>query len=149
MQAFYIISIYLLLRLFFEDWRTRSVNWYLFPSILVCSYFINSKVIENYLPNVITNLAIVLIQLITIVLYLKFKKYDWRNLTSNYFALGDILFLLVLSFSFETELFLMFNICSILLSIIIARIWKLKTIPFAGIQSLLLAFVLAFNLFIR
>lgn len=148
MFSLYIISISLLIKLFIEDWKNRSVQWYLFPFILVCTYFINSRVLENYWEVVIFNLVIVSIQLCTIILYLKIKNYDWRSLTSKYFALGDILFLLILSFSFSSEFFLIFNICSIVFSLIIARILKLKTIPFAGIQSLMFALVLGFNLII-
>lgn len=146
MLAVYIICIYLLLKLFLEDWRTRAVHWYLFPSILVCTLLINASTMEDYGYTIIANVSIVAIQIASILLYLKLRRYDWRLLTANYLALGDILFLLVLSFSLETEAFLIFNICSIVISLLVGLVWKLKTIPFAGIQSLMLALLWVFNL---
>lgn len=149
MLIVYVIFIFLLSILFVQDWKSRSVHLYLFPCILTCAIYVNTNLIANYKFVVLINLVIVLIQLSTIILYLIIKKYPWRKLTTNYFALGDILFLLILSFCLTTELFLIFNICSILISLFIARAMKLKTIPFAGIQALMLALILMFNVIIK
>ncbi len=144
----YIISIILLFILFAQDWKTRSVQWYLFPCILLCTIFINVYAIQNYISVVVFNLVIIIIQLSIILLYLKYKNYPWRKLTTIYFALGDILFLSILAFSFSTQTFLVFNICTIIMSLIIAHVFNLRTIPFAGIQSIFLAFLLMYKLIV-
>ena len=149
MLIVYIIFILLLLILFIQDWESRSVHWLLFPTILLCTIFVNVQAIQEYNINVVFNLLIILIQICVIVIYLKFNNYPWRKLTTDYFPLGDILFLLILAFSFSTQDFLIFNICTIIICLLVAKILDLKTIPFAGIQALMLALFLMFKAIIK
>jgi hypothetical protein len=142
-MAFYLLFVLLLLYLTYQDWKNRSVYWIIFPVLFVLNLYL------NYIPTVyidfLLNISIVLLQLTSIIIYLKIKGLRLSELFSKYFGFGDLLFLVVLSLSFKVDTFLIFNIVSLVFAILFSLMLKLKSIPFAGIQSFFLSVYIIYN----
>lgn len=147
MQLLTILFVLLLLYLTYHDWKSRSVYWVVFPLLFGLNLYLNSNN-DNLFFTYLQNMFIVLLQVASILVYLKIKGYKPSELFSKYFGLGDVLFLGVLGLSFTTEHFLLFNIFSLIGAIGLSLILKLKTIPFAGIQSALLSGYILYNNFL-
>ncbi len=142
------LLIILLIILFLQDLRYRAVSWIIFPAIFLLTFYYQLHWIEfeSLLYQFAINLFLVFFQISFLIVYLRITKRSWRELTSKYFAWGDILFLLILGLCFPVYFFLFFLITSIILSIIVSLILRFKTVPLAGFQSILLALVLVFNI---
>lgn len=130
------LFISLLIYLIYYDWKSRSVYWVVFPVLFGLNICINFS--DNLMERWLLNSAIILLQLCSILLYLKMKNYAFKDLFDKYFGLGDLLFLFVLSLSFNIEQYLVFNICTLLVSLVLAKLLKFGTVPFAGIQAIFL-----------
>ncbi len=143
MLALSIVFILTLIYLSYQDFKSRSVYWIVFPILFALSFYLNFQyyLIEVYLLN----LLVIALQIFTILIYLKIRGLKPAELFSKYFGLGDLLFLLVLCISFTLEHFLLFNICTLMFAIVVSYLMKLKTIPFAGIQAAFLSIYIIFN----
>lgn len=143
-----LILIISLIILFLQDIKSRAVSWVIFPIIFLSTLYIQLQSIQldELMIQFMINLFIILIQISFLMLYLKFTNKSWTELTSKYFAWGDILFFIILGLSFPIPFFIFFLIASIIISILISLILKFKTVPLAGFQAILFAFVLLFNI---
>lgn len=143
-----IVLILLLIVLFIQDLKFRAVSWLLFPLIFILVSFsqLQYHTLTQFIIQFAINLFLIFIQISFLLIYLHFTKRSWRELTSTYFAWGDILFLIILGASFPVYFFIVFIVMSIAISIIVSLILRFKTVPLAGFQSILLAMVLVFNI---
>ena len=134
-----ILIIFILGLVFREDLKYRAVRWYYFLVLLIL--FIWEFIDNGYkFQFVLINISFLLFQLINISLfaYIRFRTF---NIFKGTIGLGDILFWGILIFAFSPLNFLLFFISGAMFSLIVHLIFikaKNKTIPFAGLQSLLL-----------
>lgn len=106
-----IASAIALLPMILSDIRTREVNvlWLLLFGIIQF-YF-------NGISNVSYNLCIVLLLLFGMYLYLIFK-HGYKSKLTDYFGIGDILFLLSLTAAFPIREYIYFLIIGFIVSIV-------------------------------
>jgi len=145
-------TLLVLLAIFVQDIRSRSVYWILFPLLLVL--FIVSDLVRHelivglWLPTSL-NLGFLALQLIIITCYFSLKEKRWVNVSINLLGWGDILLLVSISFYLSFANFLFFHVVSFVLTLTSWLIWQLfadkksERIPLAGIQSLILAVFLS------
>lgn len=137
--------IVLLSFVFYQDFRFRAVYWFLFPILLIMSYF--------YVKNDVTpsswgfNAGFILLQLIGIWGYFSLKSKRPINFVNSYLGLGDILFFGILIIWFTPINFILFFIGSLVSTLFFLLIFKSKalkklTIPLAGIHAILLAIII-------
>jgi hypothetical protein len=87
--------------------------------------------------DLLFNLVLLAIQLLVLLLYLKFIKKS----VANMLGVGDVLFFFVMAFAFSTVGFVFFFSLSLLVSLLVWLLTnknKNKLIPLAGLQSVCL-----------
>lgn len=141
-----VILLILLILIFIQDMRFRAVSWVLFPMITLLFFLINSN--ESKLTSVSFNLLFLAAQIFFLWLYFSLKHRKPVNIFSQYIGLGDVLFLCAITFYFSPINFLFFYISSLILIILYVLIQKLmfansnNAIPLAGLQALLMCFII-------
>lgn len=140
------ISLLLLLIIFFQDVKERRVYWFLFPFIGISLGWLNRLELgtQQFLIQGIVNLGIVLVVLSILFGYAKFKI---KRPFNQVFGLGDLLFFLVISFSFPTISFIVLFVGGVLFSgsLHLASFGKKETVPLAGYMALFFAICLLVN----
>lgn len=143
-----LIFVFLLLLIFYEDFRDRSVHLFLFlSSISIGGYlFYIHSFFSFYAISLCYNLIFIIFLLGLIYLYAVFKL---KKKIRDVFGFGDVLFFVVLGVSFPTVTFFILFIASLLFSLIIFLTLKSKmtdkTVPLAGLQALFIAVFLVIN----
>jgi len=147
-----ILILLVLLVIFVQDIKSRSVYWILFPLLIVLfivSDLISHKAFSELWPPILLNLGFLVLQLLLIACWFSIKERRWVNISANLLGWGDILFLAGISFYLSFINFLFFHIASLLFSLTGWITWKLlaneksKHIPLAGMQALALTFFLS------
>ena len=138
-----IILIVSFLSIFFQDFKTRQVYWFLFPLVGFCCGYLHyvTTLKELFLLTILTNFILVSILLFIIVLYVKLKL---KAAFKTTFGVGDILFFLAIVFSFPTISFSILFVFSLIFSLLLHFFFKkseLETVPLAGYMSLFYATV--------
>jgi len=134
----------------YQDFKYRAISW-LFLVMLSGISFIHSFLTSG-LPhtaiNVLQNSLFTLLQMLLVTMYYSVRRGEIVFIVNNYIGVGDILFLLAISPLFDLPLFIVFNIVTVGLALII---YGLKTeseggkkfeVPFAGILSVCLIVIL-------
>jgi hypothetical protein len=143
-----ILILVLLLVIFVQDIKSRSVYWILFPLLIVLfivSDLVNHKSIGELWPSVLLNLGFLALQLLIITGWFSLKEKQWVNISMNLLGWGDILFLVSISLYLSFVNFLFFHVVSLLLALTSWFIWQLFTnkksrhVPLAGMQALAFA----------
>ncbi|MBN4057923.1 hypothetical protein JYT34_00600 [Olleya sp. AH-315-K02] len=125
----------------FQDLKERQVYWFLFPlvgiSCGVLHYF--NTLPELFYLSVVMNMIFTTILLLIVFLYTKFKL---KIAFIEAFGLGDVLFFLMVSFSFSTISFVILFICALIFSLIVHLTLKKNSnnVPLAGYMSLFFVF---------
>lgn len=132
--------------------RTRSVYWIVFPLLIISFVFLrylqNSNFSSIWQPTLI-NIGFIVVQLILVSVYFSVKNRRFTNITLQYLGLGDILFLLSISFYLSVLNFLLFYIISLAIILTGWLAWQLifkkkdKQIPLAGLQAIIFMLFLA------
>lgn len=140
----------------FQDFKNRSISWFLIPLLFIA--FSGSALLKIETQEFITysgiNLTIIVLNLIGITLFVWLKEKKLKNIVDTYLGLGDILFFLVLTTVFSPLNFIVFYLGSIMLitiiygCIILFNKQKNTLIPLAGAMSMLLMMVLVADLLI-
>jgi hypothetical protein len=143
-----------LLLIFIQDWKNRAVYWFLFPllaaSLLFLNYLTHTGAEGIWQPTVI-NIGFLVLQLLLVTAYFSIKAKRPVNITRNLLGLGDILFLLSITFYLSVLNFLFFYIVSLVCVLLFWMLHQLivskkdKQIPLAGIQALLFTVLLAID----
>lgn len=146
-----ILSLILLLLLFIQDAKSREVHWLLFPFLALV--FMWMRLVSDgfsiaYFEGVLENNIFLALQGILLSCYFSLKNRRWTNITNQLLGLGDILFLVSVTFCFSLLSYIVFYVVSLSVVMLIWFMWqalqseKDKKIPLAGLQALLLAFFL-------
>jgi hypothetical protein len=149
-----ILIMILLLVIFVQDIKSRSVYWIVFPLLVLVFIFWHS--VRNYsltaaIFNVLFNLGFLLFQLLALTAWFSVKNKRLINIIDDLLGLGDTLFLASLAFFFPFLNFLVFYIISLVLILLVwvtgrrALFKSSPYIPLAGLQALLLLTVFAFS----
>jgi len=142
-----ILILLILLLIFVQDIRARSVYWILFPllagALILLNYW-QLKTITSVWQPVSINLGFIILQYMLVTVYFSLRQKKLVNISDQLLGFGDILFLGAVAFYLSVLNFLFFYITSLIGSLIIWLIWQLfsskksKEIPLAGFQSILL-----------
>ncbi|MBI2281707.1 MAG: hypothetical protein HYU68_13615 [Bacteroidetes bacterium] len=140
----------------FQDFKSRSISWFLIPLLFVA--FIGSAILKIDVQEFILysgiNLSIIVMNLLGVTLFVWLKEKKLKNIVDTYLGLGDILFFLVLTTVFSPLNFIVFYLGSIMLItiiygyIILFNKQKNTLIPLAGAMSVLLMMVLVADVLI-
>jgi len=143
-----ILVLVILLAVFIQDLKSRSVYWFLFP-VLVIPFFAISLLQRRSFAEILQPawmiLSFLAIQLLLVSAYFSIKNRHWVNITKELLGWGDILLLLSIAFYLSVLNFLFFYLASLVLSLMSWLTWKLvsarenKQIPLAGFQAIGLA----------
>lgn len=141
-----------LLTIAYQDFKSREVQWFWFPLLLVLAlfkiwYLDQFKELFSFLLNVI----MVLLQLLLLTLYFSIKERKLINIADSYLGWGDILFLLNLCFLLSPLNFILFYLVSLLVTITSYLIYNAfvnssKPIPLAGLQAIVFTIVYIIDL---
>jgi hypothetical protein len=136
----------LLALIFFQDIRSRSVLWVLFPVLVVLLMILNfaqHRLFADARYTVLINIGFLSLQFLIVSAYFSIKNGHWINITADLLGWGDILFLLSIAFYLSVLNFLLFYIVSLVGVLLSWLAWlalspgKDKHIPLAGLQALL------------
>lgn len=142
------ILIILLLVVFYQDYKTQLVSWYLFPLIAfvfgVNFYMEINQNIIYYIYVVAFNFSVIVLILLILFLYSKLKmKMSFINTT---FGIGDVLILFAVGLGFPSYTFLLLLSLSMLFAIgcyfAFKKKYSYQTVPLAGYMSLFFALLL-------
>lgn len=141
----------------YQDFRYRGIYWWLFPLLLIL--FIVEGALSTAFTEMIRaagcNVFFLMVQVILLSGYISVKTGRLTNIFKGYLGLGDLLFLLSISFCFSFLNFVLFYLVSLLLVILFTLLFgkrektKNEKIPLAGYQALLLLVVLLASHFFK
>lgn len=141
----------LLMLVFAQDMRSRSVYWFLFPVLIVLFMMLTIPHAHAW-PPVLINIGFLLLQLLLVSAYFSVKQGRWVNITEELLGWGDILFLLSIAFYLSVLNYLFFYLSSLLSVLLFWLIFSPKQdkhIPLAGLQALIFSFFLITAWWIR
>jgi len=138
----------------YQDFKYRGIYWWLFPLLLVLF------VLEGYLnisfsdtvKAAAANVFFVLLQVLLLSGYISLKMGRLTNIFKGYLGLGDLLFLVSISFCFSFLNYVLFYLASLMLVILLTLLFrkaKEQKIPLAGYQALLLILLLTVGHFTK
>ena len=146
-----LILITILIPIIVEDFKYRKISLIWLTSILITGVLIQMTTdVQFYyiVSNTFVNLCIVAINYGILFLYFSIKNKRIINLGNHYLGIGDLFFLISVSFLFSPLNFICFILFSLFFSLTFSLFAKLilsnkfKTIPLAGLQSLCLILLL-------
>jgi Flp pilus assembly protein protease CpaA len=142
-----------LLWVFVQDIKERSVYWFLFPALTMAFLWVGllqGRPFAEVTHTTLINAGFLIFQYLMVSAYFSVKNKKWVNITAGLMGWGDVLFLLTLCCYLSVLNFLAFYITSLLLVLTIWLIWMLlakrqnKQVPLAGLQALVLAIFFGF-----
>lgn len=132
--------IVVLILVFFQDFKNRTIHVGLPIAVFLLSVFINYISSDLKLDVIAYNIAFISINIIGLVLYFSFKNKKFINPIDRFIGLGDIVFFLAITPLFNLKVFMIFFIFGLLFSLLIHMVFvffkQKKTIPLAGYFSL-------------
>jgi len=152
--VFKLLSLLLLIVIFWEDMRYRAVHWFLFPLLavmLTSTYFTSHAELNTLLINAGADVAFLILQFILITLYFSIRQKSRVNVFNSLIGWGDLLLLLTLCFYCSLLNFIGFYLLSLVLILAGWLGYRLifsrnnKQIPLAGLQAILFAAIIAFS----
>ena len=158
MVLFKLSTIAILLLVFIQDFRSRSVYWILFPLLALLLIIIRLQRQFNFHEfgiAVAINLGFLLVQLLILTIYFSAKHRQFIHITNQLLGLGDILFLTCIAFYLSALNFLVFYTGSLSCTLLLWLPWQLisskknQQIPLAGLQSLFFILFLAGDWWLR
>ena len=150
-----IIAIFLL-PIIIEDFRYRKISlfWLLGLVVLAICYQISGQLsIKHFITNTSVNVSVIIFHCAILTIYFSIKNIKIVDLRKKHLGIGDIFFLIAISFLFSPINFLFFFLFSLVFSLFMNAITrfvvfnKSTTIPLAGLQALFLLLLLVIVLF--
>lgn len=143
--AIYIVCTILLMVIAFEDFRERMIHWIWLPLLAVAVVFYgNFKLGMSWQDWGVNFLFLLLLASFSGSYLVLVKKIKLSKITSTYLGVGDLSFFVIIALVFPSVVFLPFFVGSLLISLIYGIVLlKEKTIPLAGIQSLIMILVMS------
>ena len=132
----------------FQDFKTRSVYWFVFPLLFISAVLFNYEEYCSLLvKEFLFNQFFVIFQFALISIYFALKHKKMVNITHSYIGWGDILFLLSIAPLFCLSNYIIFYVFSLLFALIFYYIYFIfsnspGSIPLAGLQALFLICIL-------
>ncbi|MBC7487993.1 MAG: hypothetical protein H7282_14725 [Cytophagaceae bacterium] len=137
--------VFVLIAVTVEDFRSRLVHAFWFPALflLAFGYAIQFESSAQVIEQVLISFSFLIIQGFLLIIYFIIKHKRWINITQSYLGWGDILFIIASIPLFSSFVFVLFYLCSLLLTILWVVLYRLTgkqmvLIPLAGIQSICL-----------
>jgi hypothetical protein len=128
----------------YQDFRFRGIYWWLFPLLLMLFVF-DAVLRLSFIGTVMaagSNVLFLAVQMLLLSGYVSLRKKRLTNIFKGYLGLGDLLFLLCLSFCFSFLNYILFYLLSLMLVIVLTLVFNghsgggQKKIPLAGYQAL-------------
>jgi len=146
-----IIAFLLLALLCYQDFKEKQVYWFIFP-LLAATFAIKGYMqldVNIYLNYILLNMAFMVLNLALLTLYFSIKEKKILLITRRHIGWGDILFFAAVCFAMTTLNFIVFFVCGLLFSLVVASVLLIlkkeeKRIPLAGILSF---FMIAWTIF--
>lgn len=130
-----------------QDVLFRGVHWTLFPLLLIAVVLVKNGVMDWEMIGY--NSLLLVFMLLMITLYASLKSGRLVNITKEFFALGDILFMIAMIPLFDYQWYLLFFTFGAMISLIFHGVAMLikpqKSLPFAGYMALVGILYLAFK----
>jgi hypothetical protein len=149
MNILFFLSVFCLGYIAFQDFKYRAVYWFLFPGLSLLLYYMKYPKAGNLLTlqDAIYALSFLAVQLIILFLYFTVKNRKAVNILKSHLGLGDVLFLVAISFYLSPVNYLLFYVFSLLLIIIYVLMLnltrkKMEQIPLAGLQAIFFTLLL-------
>jgi hypothetical protein len=143
MWYFKIILLIVFFTVFYQDFSSRLVYWFLYPLIGILAFAIQlyNLPITIVFLNFGINLLFITLILAVSYLYVKYRNLDFKSAI----GIGDILFFVFISCTFSIVSFLILFVFALLFSLILHIVLSNKkeqqTVPLAGYMSFFFAVV--------
>lgn len=146
-----VVSLLVLMFIFYQDQRYRAVYWICFPLLgtLLLLLKASSTGFQIGLTEAGYGLSFFIIQLLLLSVYFSIKHQRLINITHQHLGLGDILLLLVIPFYLSPGNYVLFYVVSLIVVLVYTLCtWtsnkgeRSKHIPLAGLQALLLCMLM-------
>ncbi|HKJ80518.1 MAG TPA: hypothetical protein VJ954_00740 [Ignavibacteriaceae bacterium] len=148
-----ILNIVLLSVIVFQDIKTRTINWLLFPALAALFILkgVSTKPVNEYLTECLLNIAFVVTQLLVLFGYYYSRKNSAKHFINSAIGLGDIAFLFVITLAFSNLYFIAFYLIGLILSLLLWLIIRpfvteKETIPLAGLLAAFMILIFLFEL---
>ncbi len=147
--------------IFYQDIKTRTVTWFLFPLIAITGILYsayNSESLNVFFKNLLINTIFLLIQFLLLKAVYFLKNGSNNQLIDKSIGSGDILFLIACSFFFSPVNFILFYCMSlvfVLLNHVVFKTIRIKnekfyeTVPMAGFQAIFLFVYILINVILN
>lgn len=146
-----LIILAILLLIFAQDLKSRSVHWIAF--LILTALFIAARLLQHTKfvvigTNALISTGFLIVQLLLVTAYFSLKYKRWINITVQLLGWGDIMFINSITFYLSISNFLFFYIGSLLLALFTWLCWQAvsdnsnRHIPLAGLQAFMFALFL-------
>lgn len=144
--------IIILLIIFWQDFKHRLVDWFLYLGVAILGFNIQFTEIELTYLILSVGINLMLIGIIILVLFLYAHFYLKKKLINEAIGVGDIFMFVAMAFTFSFENFIyIFSVgqfFSLVLHFLISKISKQdQTIPLAGYLALCMALFFILDLY--
>ena len=133
-----------LLSIVYQDFKDREVYFFLYPILfLAVGYEYYSLGFDVAFNLIAFNLLLVFFMVGLVFLYYYLKKHSLKSFFENVFGLGDLLFFVFLALFFSPANFLLVFNCSLILGLLLSRVFKSfksRGVPLAGVQAIVVLF---------
>lgn len=146
-----VIILTLLMMVFVQDIRSKSVYWVMFP-LLAGLFFLNQLTLRDFTEIrlvLLINFCFLSVQFFLVSAWFSLRNRKWINITNGLLGWGDILFAISLAFGLSVFSFVYFHILSLVLVSAGWAAWRIlrkgndQQVPLAGLQAILLAVILS------
>nr|WP_315422888.1 hypothetical protein [uncultured Pedobacter sp.] len=135
----------------YQDLKYRGIYWWMFPALLLLLAISTIQVLgfSVMMAQVAKSLIFLGLQFLVLTAYISIRQKKLTNIFEGFFGLGDLLFLVAISFGFSFLNYVLFYLLSLMVVVIFSAIFGVdsklhgKKIPLAGYQALLLILLTA------
>jgi len=143
-----------LLVIIFQDLKSRAISIWVFPVFLIVTGTWFYQEFRDW-QTLVLNIGFISLLMVGLVIYVSIRNRQFTNILKDWFGLGDVLFLFLMSPLFSSRNLVLFIILGMLFSLAIHLIIKQfvkdnsysLTIPLAGYLSIVLTGLFITNLF--
>lgn len=135
----------------YQDLNYRGIYWWMFPALLLLLATSTIQVLDFsvMISQVIKSILFLGLQFLVLTVYISIRQKKMTNIFDGFFGLGDLLFLVAVSFGFSFLNYVLFYLLSLMVVVIFSAIFGIdsklhgKKIPLAGYQALLYMLLMA------
>lgn len=129
----------------YQDFKYRGIYWWMFPILLLLLAFSTIQVLgfSVMISQVVKSMLFLGLQFAVLTVYISIRQKKLTNIFEGFFGLGDLLFLVAISFGFSFLNYVLFYLLSLFVVVVFTAIFGVnskshgKKIPLAGYQALL------------